>query len=195
MADIALPPRVWWRKPGKRMESEVKKMPDDTRRFNQDAVEDPSRTAGSNRGRWDIKPGTVFVQSSAFAALADSARLEAKPHGSWVMVSNAKPEEAEQNLAESGWHFSGGTDIEASAFGCDSKVLERAVNRVLQKAADAELDSLEITGVTVRQDSGLDYASVLARATTIRRDLAPDPVGYGINSTVPRIADQETLAV
>ena len=88
-----------------------------------------------------------------------------------------------------------GHGIEASAFGCDSKVLERAVNRALQKAADAELDSLEITGVTVRQDSGLDYVSVFARATTIGRDLTPGPVGYGIDVAVPRIDDPETLAV
>lgn len=170
-------------------------MPDDIRSFDEDAVEDPLGPTGSNRGRWGIKPGTVFVQSSAFAALTDSPRLEAKPHGSWFMVSNAELEEAEQKLAESGWYFSAGTDIEASAFGCDSKVLERAVNRALQKAADAELDSLEITGVTVRQDSGLDYASVLARATTIGRDLTPGPVGYGIDVAVPRIDDPETLAV
>lgn len=170
-------------------------MPGDIRSFDQDAVEDPLGPTGNNRGRWGIGPGTVFVQSSAFAALADSARLEAKPHGSWAMASNAEPEEAEQQLAESSWHSSAGRDIEASAFGCDSRVLERAVNRALQKAADAELDSLEITGVTVRQDSGLDYASVLARATTLPRDPTPDPVGYGINSTVPRIDDQETLAV
>jgi len=168
-------------------------MPDDIRSFNQDAVEDPLGPTGSSRARWGIKPGTVFVKSSAFAALAESARLEAKPHGSWVMVRNAEPEEEEQKLASSGWHFSAGTDIEASAFGCDSKVLERAVNRAFQKATDAELDSLEITGVTVRQDSGLDYVSVLARATTIRRDLTPDPVRDGINSAVPRIDDQETL--
>jgi hypothetical protein len=47
----------------------------------------------------------------------------------------------EQKITASGWLFSAGVLVEASAFGCDSKVVERAVNRALQKAADAELDS------------------------------------------------------
>jgi hypothetical protein len=96
----------------------------------------------------------------------------------------------EQKITASGWLFSAGVLVEASAFGCDSKV-----NRALQKAADAELDSVEITGVTVRHDSGLDYASVLARVRTIQRDLTADPAERGIQSTTTQIEDQESLAV
>jgi hypothetical protein len=112
-----------------------------------------------------------------------------------LKVRNAGAEDDEQKITASDWLFSAGVLVEASAFGCDSKVLERAVNRALQKAADAELDSIEITGVTVRHDSGLDYASVVARARTIRRDLTGDPVEHGINSPAMRIEDQESLAV
>jgi hypothetical protein len=101
----------------------------------------------------------------------------------------------EQKITASGWLFSAGVLVEASAFGCDSKVVDRAVNRALQKAADAELDSVEITGVTVRHDSGLDYASVLARVRTIQRDLTADPAERGIQSTTTQIEDQESLAV
>jgi hypothetical protein len=79
-------------------------------------------------------------------------------------------EDAEQELVEAGWHFSADGLIEASAFGCDSKVLERAVSRALQKAADDELDALEITRMTLQQNSGLDYVSIFARSRTIRRN-------------------------
>jgi hypothetical protein len=77
--------------------------------------------------------------------------------------------------------------IEASAFGCDSKVLERAVNRALQKAADDELDALEITGVTLQQGSGLDYVSIFARARTVRREPIVTPLSYGADSTTSQI--------
>jgi hypothetical protein len=39
----------------------------------------------------------------------------------------------------------------------------------------------------VRHDSGLDYASVLARARTIRRDLTADPAERGIQRSRSRI--------
>ena len=48
-----------------------------------------------------------------------------------------------------------------------ARVLERAVNRVLQKAADDELDVLEITRVTLQANSGLDYVWIFARARTM----------------------------
>jgi hypothetical protein len=45
----------------------------------------------------------------------------------------------------------------------------------------------------VRHDSGLDYASVLARARTIRRDLTADPAERGIQPTATQIEDQKSL--
>ena len=57
------------------------------------------------------------------------------------------------------------------------------MNRALQKAADDELDALEITGVTLRQNSGLDYVSIFARARAVRREPILAPFGYGVNST------------
>jgi hypothetical protein len=146
-------------------------------------------------GRWDVKSGTIFVQSSVFSELPNSAQLDAKPYGTWVMVSNAHLGEAEQKFTEGGWLLSAGAAIEASAFGCDSKVVERAVNRALQKATDDERGVLEITGVTLDQDSCLDYVSIFARARTIRTEPAPNPVGYEMNSTAPEIAGEKPLAV
>ena len=134
-------------------------------------------------GGWDVTAGTVFVRPSALAHLPGSFQIEPTLHGTWAMVSTAEAEDDEQKITASGRLFSAGVFVEASAFGCDSKVLERAVNRALQKAADAELDFLEITGVTVRHDSGLDYASVLARARTIRRGPHGGPADHGIHST------------
>jgi len=144
---------------------EVKEMPE--------AIQGLARAAvgGSpGGGRSDVKPETVFIQAAVFSELPNSVRLDATPYGGWVMVSNAEFEEAEQELVEAGWHFSADGLIEASAFGCDSKVLERAVSRALQKAADDELDVLEITRMTLQQNSGLDYVSIFARSRTIRRN-------------------------
>jgi len=122
--------------------------------------------SGPTERRSEVEPGTIFVKSSSFSTLSRSVRSEAKPFGSWILVSNVDREAAEQELVEAGTLVTADSLIEASAFGCDSTVLERAVNRALQKAADDELDALEITGVTLRQDSGLDYVSIFARART-----------------------------
>ena len=81
-------------------------------------------------------------------------------------MSNIESEAVEQELVGAGSLFSADAFIEASAFGCDSKVLDRAVNRALQKAADNELDVLEITGMTLQQNSELDYVSIFGRART-----------------------------
>ena len=104
------------------------------------------------------------------------------------MISNADTAEAEEKFIEEGWFFSAGAAIEASAFGCDSKVVERAVNRALQKATDDECDVLEITGVTLVQDSCLDYVSIFALARTIRRGPPLDLVGTEVASTASEIA-------
>jgi len=79
---------------------------------------------------------------------------------SWMMVSNVEREAVEQRSVAAGSLVSADAFVEASAFGCDGKVLERAINRALQKAADDELAALEITGVTLQQNSGLDYVSI-----------------------------------
>lgn len=135
-------------------------------------------STGEPRGeKQEIKEGTIFVRSSMVSELPSSIQLEATPHESWTMVSGAKPEEAGQKLIEAGWLHSLGGSIKESAFGCDSEVLERAVNRALQKAADNDLDCVEITGVTRHQDSGLDYVSLFARARILHREPAPTSVG------------------
>ena len=148
-------------------------MPDDLQNPGRAVLVRPSEPT---ERRSDVEPGTIFIKSSLFATLSSSVRSEARPFGSWMLVSNVEREAVEQELVEAGTLVSADALIVASAFGCDSKVLERAVNRALQKAADDELDALEITGVTLRQNSGLDYVSIFARARTVRR-------GYGVNST------------
>jgi hypothetical protein len=83
-----------------------------------------------------------ICRPSGLAHLPGSFKIEPTLNGTWVMVSNGEVEDDdEQKITASGWLFSAGVLVEASAFGCDSKVVERAVNQALQKAADAELDS------------------------------------------------------
>jgi hypothetical protein len=166
--------------------SELKRMPDN--------IQSPERVAcggGSTQpggGISDVQPGTIFLHCSVFSELPNSVQLDAHPCGSWMMISNADTAEAEEKFIEEGWFFSAGAAIEASAFGCDSKVVERAVNRALQKATDDERGVLEITGVTLVQDSCLDYVSIFALARTIRRGPTPDLVGNEVGSTASEIA-------
>ena len=134
----------------------------------------PSDARTSNRGR--------YLSNLRYLTLWSSVRSEARPFGSWMLVSNVE-REGRTGLVEAGTRVSADALIKASAFGCDGKVLERAVNRALQKAADDELDALEITGVTLRQNSGLDYVSIFARARAVRREPILAPFGYGVNST------------
>ena len=147
----------------------------------------PSGPTERGGGRSDVEPGTIFVKSSLLSTLPSHVRSDEKPYGSWMMVSNVEREAVEQELVEAGRLASADALIEASAFGCDSKVLERAVNRALQKAADDELDALEVTGVTLQQNSGLDYVSIFARARTVRREPTVNPLGYGVDSTISQI--------
>jgi hypothetical protein len=86
------------------------------------------------------------------------------------MAANADAEEIERELASLGRLFLP-TDsvIEASAFGCDSSVLERALSRALQKAADQDITVVEIAGITVDQNSCLSDVSILARARDLHK--------------------------
>jgi hypothetical protein len=85
-----------------------------------------SRTPiGTDRATLGSRTGTTFVKSSPFSTLSSSVRSEAKPFGSWILVSNVEREAAERELVEAGTLVSADSLIEASAFGCDSKVLER----------------------------------------------------------------------
>ena len=166
--------------------SEVNRMPDNIRNLKKVACGGSPRGIGG--GRWDVRPGTIFLQSSALSELPNSAQLDAKPYGTWVMVSHAHIAEAEQKFTEGGWLLSAGSAIEASAFGCDSNVLQRAVNRALQKAADAGRTVLEITGVTLDQDACLDYVSIFACAKTMRRGPTSGLVANEVASTAAEIA-------
>lgn len=125
----------------------------------------------------EIKEGTIFVRSSMVSELPRSIQTEATCHESWTMVSGSNPEEVGQKLIEAGWMHSRGGSIKESAFGCDSQVLQRAVNRALQKAANNDLDCVEITGVTQHQNSGLNYVSLFARARILRREPVASLVG------------------
>jgi hypothetical protein len=57
--------------------------------------------------------------------------------------------------------------------------MERALDRALQEAEKRGLNALEVRQVTLHQDSGLDYISIVARGRTIRRERLLGPVGPG----------------
>jgi hypothetical protein len=126
-------------------------------------------------GSAGVKNGAVFIQSSTFGELPESFGIEKEFDKSWLLITNAA-EEVEQEITESGCSLSAATSIEASAFGCDMKVLNRALNRVLEKAQANSLEFLEIVEISRHQDSGLEYVSILARARKIQREPASETI-------------------
>ena len=120
-----------------------------------------------NHEQSEIEVGTVFflarevrhipalleVEANGYQSWVDGDRYE-----SWLRVANADAEEVEHEFSRLGWLFSSTeTVIAAEAFGCDIGVLSRALSRAMQKAADMDLTAIEIIGIEVSHDSGVDY--------------------------------------
>ena len=136
------------------------------------AYEGDKRQAGLDSAEGLVEKGTVFVRPGLFEELPSAVTLELESFGSWMVVPDGIAKEVTWRTVDSNCMLSSETPIEASAFGCDSKVLARAVTRVLEKAADQAFDFVEIMEIERREDSGLDYVSILARAVRIQRDSA-----------------------
>ena len=129
-----------------------------------------------------VGKGTVFILPSAFGHLPESMRLETLWDTHWRIAIDIAAAAIEQVFAKSGSLLSSAVLIEASAFGCDSKVLDRAIGRVLEHADSKNFDTVEIMEIRRHQDSGLDYVSLLARARRIRKERPSDAIGDGTGS-------------
>ena len=92
-------------------------MPDVLQSSERAAFGDPSGPTEPGGGRSDVEPGPIFVKSSLLAKLPSHVRSDARPYGSWMMVSNVEREAVEQELVEAGRLVSADAFIEASAFG------------------------------------------------------------------------------
>lgn len=162
------------------------------------ALDTGSRRSEKETGTWsatEVDRGCVFFHSSIFAALPESQVLGTKQRGSWGIVCHADAKQAMQKLDDSGWLLFADRSIEASAFGCDSKVMERAVDRALQEAEKRGVNALEVKEVTLHQDSGLDYASIFARGKTIRREGLLGPVDSSMRFASSPVEEDESLTV
>ena len=136
-----------------------------------------------------VKKGDVFIRSWMIDRMPRSAQLEETRHESWVdesrydswwVSTNADAEKIEHELMPLGWLFFPTKNvIEASAFGCDSSVLKRALGRVLQKAADQDITAVEIADITVEQDSCMTYVSMLALPRELQKCAVLDSGGTG----------------
>ena len=69
------------------------------------------------------RTGDDILSNLRYLTLWSSVRSEARPFGSWMLVSNVE-REGRTGLVESGTLVSADALIKASAFGCDGKVLE-----------------------------------------------------------------------
>lgn len=160
-------------------------MPQDSRHSGNTRVQELVR-AGSTAGSGSVKEGTVFVGPAVAAEFADSIGLDTGFYGAWLALGSGAAREVEQEFMDRGRSFSVDVALEASAFGCDSKVLERAVRRLLENAAVNSLDSVEITELRRHEDSGLDYVTILGVGRKILPETSSEPpselVGQGAGS-------------
>ena len=148
------------------------------------AYEGDKKQAGVDSAEALVDKGTVFVRSGLFAELPSAVTVEPEFFGSWMVVPDGIAEEVTRRAVDSNCLLSSEIPIEASAFGCDSKVLARALTRALEKAADQAFDFLEIMEIERREDSGLDYVSILGRAVRIQRDSTANLVESDMVSAV-----------
>ena len=150
-----------------------------------------------------VKPGDVFIRSWMIERLPTSVQAEETQYESWVdesryefwMAANADAKEIERELASLGRIFlPADSVIEASAFGCDSSVIERALSRALQKAADQDITVVEIAGITVDQNSCLSDVSILARARDLQKSAIVDRASVEVCLSSQEVQD-ESVAV
>ena len=137
-------------------------------------------------GNAHVNKGTVFVRPAVVTESAECMWLDTGFHGAWLALDSGAAREVEQEFTDRGRSFSADVALEASAFGCDSKVLERAVRRLLENAAVNSLDSIEITELRRHEDSGLDYVTILGVGRKILPETASEPpsehLGQGADS-------------
>lgn len=142
-----------------------------------------SDETGPGVGEAYVGRGTVFVRPAVLAEPSDSLQLDTDFHGSWLVVTNGVAKEVDRDLIDSE-RSPRNAVVQASAFGCDSKVLDRAVCRLLESAAENGLDSIEITDLSRRQDSGLEYVSIVGRCATTHGGPALGLLGQGVRSAI-----------
>ena len=130
-----------------------------------------------------VNQGTVFARRSLLQDLSSMAPAT-EFLDSWWLVPDDLAADVKRRASESSRWLSLGTPIEAGAFGCDSKVVDRAVSRVLEKARDQAFDLVEIMEMERREESGLDYVSILARAVRIPVDSRAILVESGVGSAL-----------
>lgn len=131
-----------------------------------------------------MNKGTIFVLPGGIKKLPNPVALEGKLLGSWLLVPDGMAEDVKRGTRESSASLPSEAPIEGSAFGCDSNVVERAVRRVLEKAANQGFDVVEIIEIERSEESGLDYVSILARAQRIQEDSASKLVESGAGAAV-----------
>jgi hypothetical protein len=148
------------------------------------AVRASTDQTGTGVGEVHFGKGTVFVRPAVLPEPSDLVQFHTDFNGPWLVLTNGVAKRVDRELLESGRSFSVTGVVEASAFGCDSKVLERAVRRLLESAAGNALDAVEITGLTRRQDTGLEYISIRALGTTVEEEPVFEAVGRGAASAV-----------
>jgi hypothetical protein len=128
-----------------------------------------------------VNQGTVFVRHGLLQELSSMAPAT-EFLDSWWPVPDHLAAEVKRRAKESSRSLSLGTPIEADAFGCDSKVMDRAASRVLEKARDQAFDLVEIMEMERREESGVEYVSILSRAARIPADSRAILVESGVGS-------------
>lgn len=135
-------------------------------------------------------PRSVQLVETQYESWVDESRYEL-----WWVAANADAGEIEHELMTVGWlFFSTENVIEASAFGGDSSVSERALSRVLQKAADQDITAVEIADITTEQEPWMTCVSMSARPRELQRCAVLDSDGTGACSSIGEFEDESRAA-
>ena len=158
----------------------------------------------ATKERSTVKKGDVFIRSWVIDRMPRSAQFGETKYESWVdgsryefwwVAANAVADQIEHELLPLGWLFFPTQNvIEASSFGCDSSVSERALNRALQKAADQDITAVEIADITVEQDSCMTYVSMLALPRELQKCAVLDSAGTGACFLTRELKDSSLAA-
>jgi hypothetical protein len=114
------------------------------------------------------RAGTILIRRGTV-----TPELKSEPYSpGWETVQTSSPDALDGSIRKAGWNFFFLADrIQgiAGLFSGNERGLQRAVERLLDKARPSKLNCVEITEISTRRFLGLPYIRVSAHARHIQR--------------------------
>jgi len=117
-----------------------------------------------------IKAGTIMMRVGTI--IPQSLRVETEPYSQgWEIIKNSEGNSVDREVRRGAWNFFFlAANIHATAMGYwGERTVQRAVERVLVKAAPSKFNCLEITEVSTKKFLGFPYVHVSAHSRHIQK--------------------------